>query len=101
KDAIRRPRVVPAWSHNSPLMARSMSVLAMLVGAGKNAARSIPARARTSQAASAASMVERGIIISRQRMRESILLYRGKIRNLNRVCLEFWDFGHLNLFRIS
>src|SRR5439155_18555733 len=59
---------------NSPLKARSKSVRAMLVGGGKNAARSMPVCTKVSQAASIISDVARGIIISRQRIRENILL---------------------------
>ena len=61
KEAMSLPRVVPAWSHNSPPAARPKSVLTIFVGGGKKAARKKPAWTRTSQAASATRLPELGI----------------------------------------
>src|SRR4249920_2208436 len=68
KEAISRPRVVLAWSHNSPPTARPNSVLAIFVGGGKKAARKKPAWTRSSQAASAISEVASGIVNSREKI---------------------------------
>jgi hypothetical protein len=69
KETISRPRVVPAWSHNSPPTARPKSVLAIFVGGGKKAARKKPAWTRNSQAARAISEVASGIVNSREKSR--------------------------------
>src|SRR5262245_50025540 len=66
KEVISRPRVVPAWSHNSPPTARPMNVLTIFVGGGKKAARKKPAWTKTSQAASAVRDVASGMINSRE-----------------------------------
>lgn len=67
KEVISRPRVVPAWSHNSPPTARPMNVLTIFVGGGKKAARKKPAWTKTSQAASAVRDVASGMIDSREK----------------------------------
>src|SRR5262244_4035226 len=66
KEVISRPRVVPAWSHNSLPTARPMNVLTIFVGGGKKAARKKPAWTKTSQAASAVRDVASGMINSRE-----------------------------------
>ena len=48
----------------------------MLVGAGKKAARSMPAWTRISQAASMANEVAKGIVTSRDKTREDIIVQR-------------------------
>src|SRR4029434_9956087 len=67
KEAMSLPRVVPAWSHNSPPAARPKNVLTIFVGGGKKAARKKPAWTRASQAASAISEVASGIVNSREK----------------------------------
>src|SRR5262249_51412008 len=77
KEAISRPRVVPAWSHNSPPTARPMSVLTIFVGGGKKAARKKPAWNKAFQTASKARDVASGMANSREKhlgVREGITL---------------------------
>src|SRR5262245_13604860 len=78
KEAMRRPRVVPAWSHNSPPAASPKSVLAIFVGGGKKATRKRPAWTRSSQAANATRDVASGIVNSREKSqvaREGVKLF--------------------------
>jgi hypothetical protein len=63
------PRVVPVWSHNSLPTARPKSVLTILVGGGKKAARRKPACTKASQAASKTTDVATGIVSSREKSR--------------------------------
>src|SRR5215813_6811098 len=81
KEVISRPRVVPAWSHNSPPTARPMNVLTIFDGGGKKAARKKPAWTKNSQAATATRDVASGMVNSREksrRVREGITLLHSE-----------------------
>src|SRR5215510_6567292 len=84
KEAKSRPRVVPAWSHNSLPTASAKSVLTIFVGGGKKAARKKPAWTKASQTASKTKVVASGIVNSREKnlgVREGItLLHSGHLR---------------------
>jgi hypothetical protein len=78
KEAMSLPRVVPAWSHNSPPTARPKSVLRIFVGGGKKAARKKPAWTKASQAASKMRDVASGMANSREKSqvaREKTMLF--------------------------
>src|SRR5262244_644590 len=101
KEVISRPRVVPAWSHNSPPTARPMNVLTIFVGGGKKAARKKPAWTKTSQAASAVRDVASGMINSREksrRVREGITLCTPDACNVSIVLIDLNNLNTLNRF---
>src|SRR5262245_62069115 len=90
KEAKSRPRVVPAWSHNSLPTASPKSVLAMFVGGGKKAARNKPAWTNASQSASKTIVVASGMANSREKSR----LVRKGITLLGSVRLLCFDGSH-------